>query len=86
MPNNFKLFELRYPKFKLASHLRILYFLIYISWELEGGLLFGVSKYCKLLQEDRPLFVQFCANDPDTLLDAARRVEPFCDYVDINLG
>ncbi|KAJ0040790.1 hypothetical protein Pint_27994 [Pistacia integerrima] len=37
-------------------------------------------------KEDRPLFVQFCANDPDTLLDAARRVEPFCDYVDINLG
>ncbi|KAL2499650.1 FMN-linked oxidoreductase superfamily protein [Abeliophyllum distichum] len=37
-------------------------------------------------KEDRPLFVQFCANDPDVLLDAARRVEPYCDYVDINLG
>ena len=39
-----------------------------------------------ILQEDRPLFVQFSANDPDTLLEAARMVEPYCDYVDINLG
>ncbi|KAK7331032.1 hypothetical protein VNO77_25241 [Canavalia gladiata] len=37
-------------------------------------------------QEDRPLFVQFCANDPDVLLEAARKVEPYCDYVDINFG
>ncbi|KAJ7566446.1 hypothetical protein O6H91_02G103600 [Diphasiastrum complanatum] len=36
--------------------------------------------------EDRPLFVQFCANNPNTLLEAARIVEPYCDYVDINLG
>ncbi|CAL0312839.1 unnamed protein product [Lupinus luteus] len=37
-------------------------------------------------EEDRPLFVQFCAHDPDVLLEAARKVEPYCDYVDINLG
>uniref|UniRef100_UPI001CB99D47 tRNA-dihydrouridine(16/17) synthase [NAD(P)(+)]-like n=1 Tax=Erigeron canadensis TaxID=72917 RepID=UPI001CB99D47 len=37
-------------------------------------------------KEDRPLFVQFCGNDPDILLEAAYHVEPYCDYVDINLG
>ncbi|KAL8200568.1 hypothetical protein R6Q57_011907 [Mikania cordata] len=37
-------------------------------------------------KEDRPLFVQFCANNPETLLEAARRVEAYCDYIDINLG
>ncbi|EFJ21146.1 hypothetical protein SELMODRAFT_443602 [Selaginella moellendorffii] len=36
--------------------------------------------------EDRPLLIQFCANNPDTLLAAAKLVEPFCDYIDINLG
>lgn len=36
--------------------------------------------------EDRPLIVQFCANNTAVLLEAALLAEPFCDAVDINLG
>jgi tRNA-dihydrouridine synthase 1 len=36
--------------------------------------------------QDRPLVVQFCGNDPDVLLRAARYVENDCDAVDLNLG
>jgi tRNA-dihydrouridine synthase 1 len=44
------------------------------------------QKNFKPCPEDRPLCVQFCANDPDILLAAAKYVENDCDAVDINLG
>lgn len=35
---------------------------------------------------DRPLVVQFCGNEPEVLLKAAKYVENDCDAVDINFG
>ena len=35
---------------------------------------------------DRPLVVQFCGNDPQTVLKAALMVENCCDAIDLNLG
>lgn len=36
--------------------------------------------------QDRPLITQFCGNDPDVLVAAARLAEDHCDAIDINLG
>lgn len=37
-------------------------------------------------ENDRPLIVQFCANDSQQLLESAKMLEGHCDAIDINLG
>ena len=44
------------------------------------GLQFTTNQY------DRPLIVQFCGDNPETMLKAAKLVEDQCDAVDVNLG
>ena len=56
---------------------------------IEGGdrplfVQVGRHAFVRLLEELIPVG-QFCANDPDVLLAAAKKVEHRCDAVDINL-
>uniref|UniRef100_A0A8R2GDD1 tRNA-dihydrouridine(16/17) synthase [NAD(P)(+)] n=1 Tax=Bombyx mori TaxID=7091 RepID=A0A8R2GDD1_BOMMO len=37
-------------------------------------------------EEDRPLIVQFCGNNPEIMASAAKLAEEYCDAIDINLG
>ncbi|KAK6332174.1 hypothetical protein TWF718_002707 [Orbilia javanica] len=37
-------------------------------------------------RSDRPFLIQFCANDPQHLLSAAKIAQNHCDAVDLNLG
>uniref|UniRef100_A0A1A9VLN0 tRNA-dihydrouridine(16/17) synthase [NAD(P)(+)]-like n=1 Tax=Glossina austeni TaxID=7395 RepID=A0A1A9VLN0_GLOAU len=36
--------------------------------------------------EDRPLIIQFCGNDAETILEAALLAQNYCEAIDINLG
>lgn len=49
-------------------------------FDLTPGSIEGVAPY------DRPLIVQFCANDKDQWLASAQKLEGRCDAVDLNLG
>ncbi|GAA5831172.1 hypothetical protein JCM5353_006541 [Sporobolomyces roseus] len=49
-------------------------------FDLSPGSIEGVAPF------DRPLIVQFCANDKDQWLESAKKLEGRCDAVDLNLG
>jgi tRNA-dihydrouridine synthase 1 len=36
--------------------------------------------------EDRPLVIQICGNNPEKMLQVAKKLELYCDAVDVNLG
>lgn len=40
----------------------------------------------RTIPEERPLIIQFCGNDPEIMLKAAKIAAPYCDAVDVNLG
>lgn len=44
------------------------------------------GEYFTTHAHDRPLIAQFCANDPNTLVQAARYVQSSVDAIDLNLG
>mmetsp|Transcript_15553 Transcript_15553/g.27625 ORF Transcript_15553/g.27625 Transcript_15553/m.27625 type:complete len:443 (+) Transcript_15553:135-1463(+) len=44
------------------------------------------EKKMSTCDEDRPLMIQFCGHDKDTVLKAAKMVESTCDAVDLNFG
>ena len=44
------------------------------------------KKIFKTCKKDRPLIVQICGNNPNIMLQAAKKFEKYCDGIDINLG
>ncbi|KIR25503.1 tRNA-dihydrouridine synthase 1 [Cryptococcus deuterogattii LA55] len=89
---------IRHPGGAHVCYTPMIHAKVFVDAKGEGGRN-GDGQFCLSLDEeggegtiggveggDRPLIVQFCANDPDILLAAAKKVEHRCDAVDINFG
>ncbi|KAK2951825.1 putative tRNA-dihydrouridine synthase B [Blattamonas nauphoetae] len=89
------------PKYVLApmvdvSELPLRLFCLQNGTELCYSPMYNCKQFAALSQyrtdffqtcpEDSPLFVQFCGDNPEIMLEAARYVENHCDAVDVNFG
>ena len=44
------------------------------------------EQFLELNEEKRPIAIQIFGNDPSVMAEAARKVEPYADIIDINMG
>lgn len=63
--------------------------LVYTEMVSAKGILYNNSNTKELLRidpEERPVAIQLFGSDPELLADMARKIEPYADIIDINMG